>query len=218
MSTLRYADRAKQIKNKPKINEDPKDAMLRGFKNELDELKMQLAAMGQPVDGLIPGAAGGAASSAVKAEREAKRRREKHRSALDSEAKRLKDKLATIDSQRRDMGAAEEAERQGMEKLAADLKSQFEDLEREKRQLRKERKERQRRKRQLEEEVRGRMDDLNAQMNVTRQVEGRRAERKREMKALASKLSEQDTKVRVILILFFQSIYNSILHLFNTIY
>ena len=29
LSTLRYADRAKSIKNKPKINEDPKDAMIR---------------------------------------------------------------------------------------------------------------------------------------------------------------------------------------------
>lgn len=29
LSTLRYATRAKHIKNKPKINEDPKDAMLR---------------------------------------------------------------------------------------------------------------------------------------------------------------------------------------------
>merc|ERR1711972_1240190 len=29
ISTLRYANRAKNIKNKPKINEDPKDAMLR---------------------------------------------------------------------------------------------------------------------------------------------------------------------------------------------
>ncbi len=29
LGTLRYASRAKQIKNKPKINEDPKDALLR---------------------------------------------------------------------------------------------------------------------------------------------------------------------------------------------
>lgn len=29
MSTLRYANRAKSIKNKPHINEDPKDAMIR---------------------------------------------------------------------------------------------------------------------------------------------------------------------------------------------
>lgn len=31
MSTLRYAHRAKSITNKPRINEDPKDAMLREF-------------------------------------------------------------------------------------------------------------------------------------------------------------------------------------------
>jgi hypothetical protein len=31
ISTLRYANRAKNIKNKPRINEDPKDAMLREF-------------------------------------------------------------------------------------------------------------------------------------------------------------------------------------------
>jgi len=29
LSTLRYASRAKQIKNKPVINEDPKDALLK---------------------------------------------------------------------------------------------------------------------------------------------------------------------------------------------
>lgn len=29
LSTLRYANRAKNIKNKPKINEDPKDAQIR---------------------------------------------------------------------------------------------------------------------------------------------------------------------------------------------
>ena len=31
LGTLRYANRAKNIKNKPKINEDPKDALLRQF-------------------------------------------------------------------------------------------------------------------------------------------------------------------------------------------
>ena len=29
LTTLRYANRAKNIKNNPRINEDPKDAMLR---------------------------------------------------------------------------------------------------------------------------------------------------------------------------------------------
>jgi len=37
------AHRAKNIKNKPKINEDPKDAMLREFQEEINNLKNQLA-------------------------------------------------------------------------------------------------------------------------------------------------------------------------------
>ncbi len=43
LSTLRYANRAKSIKNKPKINEDPKDAMLRQLQDEINLLKAQLA-------------------------------------------------------------------------------------------------------------------------------------------------------------------------------
>lgn len=43
LSTLRYADRAKNIKNKPKINEDPKDALLREYADEIKMLKEQLS-------------------------------------------------------------------------------------------------------------------------------------------------------------------------------
>ena len=42
VSTFRYANRAKNIKNKPKINEDPKDALLREFQEEIARLKSQL--------------------------------------------------------------------------------------------------------------------------------------------------------------------------------
>ena len=35
MSTLRYASRAKSIKNKPKVNEDPKDTLLREYEDEI---------------------------------------------------------------------------------------------------------------------------------------------------------------------------------------
>lgn len=40
ITTLRYANRAKNIKNKPKINEDPKDAILREYQQELARLKV----------------------------------------------------------------------------------------------------------------------------------------------------------------------------------
>ncbi|KAH8385443.1 hypothetical protein KR009_008140, partial [Drosophila setifemur] len=42
ISTLRYASRAKNISNKPTINEDPKDAQLRQYKNEILNLKKML--------------------------------------------------------------------------------------------------------------------------------------------------------------------------------
>lgn len=42
LSTLRYANRAKNIKNKPIVNEDPKDAKLREYKEEIERLKKML--------------------------------------------------------------------------------------------------------------------------------------------------------------------------------
>mmetsp|Transcript_26448 Transcript_26448/g.39265 ORF Transcript_26448/g.39265 Transcript_26448/m.39265 type:complete len:530 (+) Transcript_26448:153-1742(+) len=51
LSTLRYANRAKSIKNKPKINEDPKDAMIREFKEEIERLRQLLS---QQNGGVIP--------------------------------------------------------------------------------------------------------------------------------------------------------------------
>lgn len=41
-NTLRYANRAKNIQNKAKINEDPKDALLREFQKEIELLKKKL--------------------------------------------------------------------------------------------------------------------------------------------------------------------------------
>ncbi|MEQ2266272.1 hypothetical protein XENORESO_010230 [Xenotaenia resolanae] len=46
LATLRYASRAKKIKNKPRINEDPKDALLREFQQEIARLKAQLEEQG----------------------------------------------------------------------------------------------------------------------------------------------------------------------------
>nr|XP_039270821.1 osmotic avoidance abnormal protein 3-like isoform X4 [Styela clava] len=43
LSTLRYANRAKNIKNKPRINEDPKDALLREYQEEIKKLRGLLA-------------------------------------------------------------------------------------------------------------------------------------------------------------------------------
>jgi kinesin family protein 3/17 len=42
VNSLRYATRAKSIKNHAIINEDPKDALLRQYQKEIEELRKQL--------------------------------------------------------------------------------------------------------------------------------------------------------------------------------
>lgn len=51
LSTLRYASRAKFIKNKPKVNEDPKDALLREYALEINKLKklLEMQEIGEPI-------------------------------------------------------------------------------------------------------------------------------------------------------------------------
>lgn len=63
MSTLRYANRAKNIKNKPKINEDPKDTMLREYKEEIEKLRQLLAQSGLSLP--LPTGMAGATSLSV---------------------------------------------------------------------------------------------------------------------------------------------------------
>uniref|UniRef100_A0A3P9IZZ9 Kinesin-like protein n=1 Tax=Oryzias latipes TaxID=8090 RepID=A0A3P9IZZ9_ORYLA len=43
LSTLRYANRAKSIQNRPRINEDPKEALLREYQEEIRRLRLLLS-------------------------------------------------------------------------------------------------------------------------------------------------------------------------------
>ncbi|KFD49379.1 hypothetical protein M513_09742 [Trichuris suis] len=54
LSTLRYANRAKNIRNRPRINEDPKDALLRQYQEEIERLKNLLRDLQQPVGPQAP--------------------------------------------------------------------------------------------------------------------------------------------------------------------
>lgn len=53
INTLNYASRAKCIRNCPRLNEDPKDALLRELQREIDDLRTKLAAINRAnsVDG-----------------------------------------------------------------------------------------------------------------------------------------------------------------------
>ena len=58
LNTLRYASRTKLIINKPKINEDPKDTLIRTLKEERERLLQMLQNSGMPANIMIqPGGA-----------------------------------------------------------------------------------------------------------------------------------------------------------------
>lgn len=54
LSTLRYASRAKAIKNKPRVNEDPKDALLKQYEEEIRSLKELLSQLSNQKGGGNP--------------------------------------------------------------------------------------------------------------------------------------------------------------------
>ena len=128
ISTLRWASRAKNIKNKPVINEDPKDAMLRQFQEEIERLKAQLAAVagGEPLPPGAAGASGAAAGApgsekfagmdeAAIAEMEARIAEERARMEADTSlAQEEKDKLAKKLAKRESEIAAERASRDAL--------------------------------------------------------------------------------------------------------
>ena len=84
LSTLRYANRAKNIKNKPKINEDPKDAMLREYQEEIKKLK---AMLDQNPQALTDGSAAGLSEEILEEER--KRMRSEHEKEMNEIRKKM---------------------------------------------------------------------------------------------------------------------------------
>ena len=46
LSTLRYANRAKQIRNKAVVNEDQNETMIRSLREEIDDLRRKLSSTG----------------------------------------------------------------------------------------------------------------------------------------------------------------------------
>ncbi|KAK3728942.1 hypothetical protein QZH41_016806 [Actinostola sp. cb2023] len=125
ISTLRYANRAKNIKNKAKINEDPKDALLREFQKELEKLKAQLAEDGE--------GSGGSSSeeeveeNGVMIKRKKQKRKGKHaippekvaelQATIDAERKALQDKQDMAEEERN--AAAKELEKREKDILEA---------------------------------------------------------------------------------------------------
>ncbi|OQR84799.1 kinesin-like protein [Achlya hypogyna] len=155
LTTLRngcgsYASRAKQIKNKPKINEDPKDAMIREFQEEIEALKAKLAAIASagPTGALVDGQPGAPAVAPVEivevekvvekviiekgiSEAEAKRIAEKAKQEIGDVRKKAQDELSAA---AKDNALAEHQKREMELKLEMERK-QHEEMERQQKAL-----------------------------------------------------------------------------------
>ncbi|KAI9355395.1 P-loop containing nucleoside triphosphate hydrolase protein [Zopfochytrium polystomum] len=109
LSTLRYANRAKNIKNKPKINEDPKDAMLREYQDEIRRLKEALEAKQRAGSG-----GGGAGRDAALLDPDTIARME-----------------AEVEAERRELLASKNMVTEEKQRLAAELEKRAHELEQE---------------------------------------------------------------------------------------
>ncbi|XP_078695926.1 osmotic avoidance abnormal protein 3-like isoform X3 [Branchiostoma floridae x Branchiostoma belcheri] len=113
LSTLRYANRAKNIKNKPRINEDPKDALLREYQEEIQRLKAMLAAKG-----ITSGQPGQAATPAKGPPPRRRTTSEDLQKAIEKEKERIKQEY---EQELQDMKLRYEKEQESNVKLQEDM-------------------------------------------------------------------------------------------------
>ena len=118
LSTLRYANRAKNIKNKPKINEDPKDTMLREYKEEIERLRQLLAQSGL-------GSADGAAMPSMPTIRESIRNGDELANELSEAARRERDLAMEELRRKEDEVARERAMREELSGRLAELQGKL---------------------------------------------------------------------------------------------
>lgn len=129
ISTLRYASRAKQIQNKPRINEDPKDAMIREFYDEITSLRAQLAALsgGKLNSGKVPFGISGQPGSSQEVEKfihvEDKEKMKAMEDQLEAEKKQI---MKDFERQKSNINAKVEIAEEDRQRLLAELESKNE--------------------------------------------------------------------------------------------
>ncbi|OHT00990.1 hypothetical protein TRFO_32156 [Tritrichomonas foetus] len=114
MSTLRYAERAKKIENKPKVNMDPKDALLMKYQEELAALQAQLNGGGGPI--------GGQAKSDEERLKEMEDQLAKQRKQLENASKMAKEERVKLEKALQQQKAAIDSEKEKRSKYEERLK------------------------------------------------------------------------------------------------
>ncbi|XP_031645493.1 kinesin-like protein KIF3A isoform X4 [Oncorhynchus kisutch] len=127
ISTLRYANRAKNIKNKARINEDPKDALLRQFQKEIEELRKKLQEGEE-----ISGSEGSGSEEMDEGDDEGREGRSKRREDRGKKKKVSPDKMvemqAKIEEERKELEATLDMEEEERNKARAELEKREKDL------------------------------------------------------------------------------------------
>ncbi|XP_029627773.1 kinesin-like protein KIF3A isoform X4 [Salmo trutta] len=128
ISTLRYANRAKNIKNKARINEDPKDALLRQFQKEIEELRKKLQEGEE-----ISGSEGSGSEEMDEGDDEGRGGGEGRRKRRDRGKKKVSpDKMvemqAKIEEERKELEAKLDMEEEERNKARAELEKRENDL------------------------------------------------------------------------------------------
>lgn len=126
ISTLRYANRAKNIKNKARINEDPKDALIRQYQKEIEELKKKLEEGEE-----ISGSEGSGSEEMDEGDDETGdggegRRRKRGRKKVSAD--KMVEMQAKIDEERKALEAKLDMEEEERNKARADLEKREKDL------------------------------------------------------------------------------------------
>lgn len=126
ISTLRYATRAKSIKNHAVVNEDPKDALLRQYQKEIDDLRRQLE--GEDLDGEGDGTESGSENEEYVDENGKTRTRKKTTKRVSAE--KLQEIQAKIDEERKALSKKKGLEEAEKNKIAQNLEKREKELKR----------------------------------------------------------------------------------------
>uniref|UniRef100_A0A8K9X1T8 Kinesin-like protein n=1 Tax=Oncorhynchus mykiss TaxID=8022 RepID=A0A8K9X1T8_ONCMY len=125
ISTLRYANRAKNIKNKARINEDPKDALLRQFQKEIEELRKKLQEGEE-----ISGSEGSGSEEMDEGDDEGREGRMKRRGKKKKKVSpdKMVEMQAKIEEERKELEATLDMEEEERNKARAELEKREKDL------------------------------------------------------------------------------------------
>lgn len=132
LSTLRFASRVKTIKNKPKVNEDPKDALLKQYQDEIQKLKMAIAQKGQPRENTSPSKRSKAKTNLLGMQNAAEELQRAENIMSEAREKELKEMEEQITLEKQRLEASKDLHKKEKQEAAELLRKRQEELETEK--------------------------------------------------------------------------------------